>query len=194
MDFFIHIKPIVVVLHALGAAVGLGAVVVTDTLFFKFLNDFKISNKEDQVLRVLSRIVWGAIIVLVLTGIALFLSNPALYMTSSKFITKLVILGVIIINGIFLNTIITPVIKKIVFGPLLKDHSVKLRVMRHFAFAGGVISILSWVIVFILGSIRSIPYSFDQAILVYAVVCLGGILASQLYAFWFKHHHLFPGK
>jgi hypothetical protein len=76
MEFFIEAKPIIIVLHALAAAVGLGAVVTTDTLFFKFLKDFRISRKEADTLDTISKIIWTAILLLLITGVLLYLSAP----------------------------------------------------------------------------------------------------------------------
>jgi hypothetical protein len=188
MEFFIQYKQIFVVLHALAAAAGLGSVVVTDTLFFRFLKDFKISQKEDDTLRAISKVVWVIIGIIFLTGLALYLSAPMDYLTKSKFITKLVIFGVIVANGLLLNYLITPKLRKIVFGPIAVEQSWHLRIFRRIAFASGALSLISWLCVFILGSIRSIPLTATKGLLVYVGICAVTILGSQIYATWVKRH------
>lgn len=192
MEFFITYKPIMIIIHALVAAIGLGAVVVTDTLFFEFLKDFKITDKEDRILQVLSKVVWAALIVLILSGIALYLSAPATYLVKSKFITKMVIFAIIFINGLVLHFYLSPHLKKIAFGPTHLFVAVRLRIMRRIAFASGVVSIISWLTVFILGSVRSIPLTTGQALLGYGAVIILGIIGSQIYATWVKYQSVFP--
>ncbi len=191
MEFFVAHKHIFVVLHALAAAGGLGAVLITDTLFFMFLKDFKISRKENEVLKTISGAVWVIIVLLFLTGLALYLSAPMDYLTKAKFVTKLVIFGVIVGNGFLLNWLITPFLTKISFGPVTVEPTTTLRVMRRIAFASGAVSMVSWLAVFILGSIRSIPINAAQALLVYAGLIIIVVLGSQFYATWVKHHSIF---
>jgi uncharacterized protein YggT (Ycf19 family) len=188
MEFITTHKSIVVFLHALFAAGGLGAVVVTDALFFKFLKDFKINKKEDETLRTISSIVWVLIVLLLITGVLLFLTSPMDYLAKSKFVTKLVIFGIIILNGGILNWIITPYLRKIAFGPVDKQPERKLRFLRRIAFASGGISFVSWFLVFLLGSLRSIPLTAGQALGLYAVLLAAVVFGSQLYATWVKYH------
>src|SRR5690606_25912327 len=70
---FLEYKTIIVILHAMLAALGLGTVLITDIFFMKFLSDYEISPGESEVLDTLSQVVWFALAVLILTGIALFL-------------------------------------------------------------------------------------------------------------------------
>lgn len=188
-EFFIEYKSIFVVVHAFAAAIGLGAVVVTDTLFFRFLKDFKISKSEDDVMTTISTVIWIIIGLLAVSGLVLYLSAPADYIIKSKFITKLVVFSVIVVNGIVLNIWLAPNLKKIVFGGEgVKKLSSKLQVLRKVAFASGVISITSWVVVFLLGSLRSIPLNTQTALLVYAGLLLIGVTGSQLYAWKIGSH------
>jgi hypothetical protein len=191
MEFFADHKHIFVVLHALAAAGGLGAVLITDTLFFKFLKDFKISPKENEVLKTISGAVWVIIALLFLTGLALYLSAPMDYLTKAKFVTKLVIFGVIVANGFLLNWVITPFLTKISFGPVTVEPTKKLRIMRRVAFASGAVSMVSWLAVFILGSIRSIPINAAQGLMVYVGLIVVVVAGSQFYATWVKRHSIF---
>lgn len=184
MEIFTTIKPIVVVLHALSAAVGLGAVVTTDALFFKFLKDYKISAKEADTLDTISKVIWGSIFLLFITGVMLYVSAPLDYLAKSKFVAKLVIFVVIVLNGVMLNAFISPYLIKLSFNDdsHILHRSLRLRVMRRVAFASGGVSILSWFMVFILGSIRSIPVTIGQALFIYVGLLLVVIGGSQIFA------------
>lgn len=184
MEFFIHAKPVFVLLHALAAAVGFGAVVVTDTLFFKFLKDFRISAKEKDVLDTVSRLIWAIIFILFVTGAALYLSAPLDYLAKSKFLVKLCVFAVVVINGCVLNMFISPYLVKLSFNEDAHEliHNPRMRVLRRIAFASGAVSMISWFVVFILGSIRSIPVSFPHGLLYYLALLTIAILGSQLFA------------
>ncbi len=191
-DFFITYKSLFVIIHAIGAAVGLGAVVITDALFFKYLKDFRISDKENETMRTISGVVWGVVGLMIVTGIALYLSAPMDYLAKSKFIVKVIIFVVIILNGIVLNAWITPALKKISFGPVIHQPQARLRFMRRLAFASGAISGISWFTVFILGSVRSIPVGVTTGLLVYGGLIVVGILGSQIVASYLKYGSILP--
>ncbi len=192
IEFLIAYKPVVVIIHALAAAVGLGSVVVTDALFFRYLKDFKISAKEEETMATISRVVWGAIAVLFISGLALYLTAPLDYLAKSKFVVKMVVFAVIVVNGVVLNVWLTPALKKIAFGPVEKQPMFKFRVMRRVAFASGVISAISWLTVFLLGSLRSIPVTVADGLFWYAVVIFVGVLGSQSYASLVKYGTINP--
>lgn len=191
MEFFTTIKPIIVILHALSAAIGLGAVVTTDALFFKFLKNYKISEKEADTLDTISKVIWGAIFLLFITGAALYVSAPLEYLAKSKFVAKLIVFLVIVLNGIALNAVISPYLVKLSFNDDSRTlhRSTRMRVLRRVAFASGGISMISWFTVFILGSIRSIPVTTWQALLIYTGLILCVVAGSQIFASLLKKHH-----
>ncbi len=184
MEFFTVGKPVFVILHALSAAIGLGAVIITDSLFFKFLKDFRVSKKEAETLNLISKVIWVAIASLFLTGSALYFSAPAEYLAKSKFIAKLIIFLVIILNGFLLNIFISPYLQKISFNNDAENlkRNIKIRFLRRIAFASGAISLISWLCVFLLGSVRSIPLSAQEALSVYIALVFIGVLGSQVFA------------
>lgn len=177
--FLLEYKTIIVILHAFSAALGVGTVLVTDIFFMKFLKDYRISQSESEILDTLSQIVWFALGLLILTGIALFLPTSAAYLVKTKFVAKLFVVGVITVNGVLLNLFIAPKLVKISFGEQPVDHPGELHHLRKMAYAFGGISIVSWIITFVLGSIRSLPFTSGQIILAYVVIILGVVIMSQ---------------
>lgn len=97
-----------IILHVLGVSLGLGGAVITDLFFFKFLKDLRISNEEADTLRTLSNIIWSAIIVLIVTGVGLFWPQSERLLDSGKFLTKIIAVIVLVINGFMLNFLIAP--------------------------------------------------------------------------------------
>jgi uncharacterized membrane protein len=178
VPLLVQYKGVIVFFHALAAAVGVGATTVTDVLFFKFLKDYNISDNEKSIMDTMSHIIWVALGVLIVTGVGLYLPRSLDLAESSKFLVKTVAVGIIVLNGFLLNFIVSPKLTRLVFK---KDAPKEISRMRKLAFATGAISISSWYIVFILGSLRSIPLSFKTGLTVYFGIVLFAVLMSQVY-------------
>ncbi len=167
-------KQFFVFAHAFGAAVGVGAVTVTDTLFFKFLRDYKISKTESTVLKSLSGVIWTALVVMIITGIGLYLPGAERLGDSPKFLAKMIVILVIFINGVLLNLYITP---KLVSLNFKTDPTSPA---RKISFASGAVSIISWYTAFLLGSVRGLTFSFTEILLMYVGVLLISVIGSQV--------------
>ena len=188
--FLLEYKTVIVVLHALSASLGVGTVIVTDVFFMKFLKDYKISASEADILDTLSQVVWFALGLLILTGVALFLPTSAEYLAKTKFVAKVVILGVVIVNGVLLNLFVAPKLIKISFGEEPQDYPHELHSLRKFAFAFGAVSMVSWICTFILGSLRSLPLSVAALLLIYLFLILCAVIGSQVFEYKLGHHKI----
>lgn len=188
--FLLEYKMIIVILHALSAALGVGTVLVTDVFFMKFLKDYKISVSESDVLDTLSQIVWFALGMLILTGVALYIPTAAEYLAKTKFIAKVFIVGVIAVNGVLLNLLVAPKLVKISFGEESVDHPGELHHLRKMAFAFGGVSIVSWLATFVLGSVRSIPLSVGAILGIYILLVLAAVIGSQIFDYKVTRHKL----
>jgi hypothetical protein len=177
MNFFAEYKTVFVILHLIGFAAGFGAAMVSDYLFFRFVKNLKLSHLELSVLSSVSKFVWFGLGLLYLSGGAIFLSDPELYGNSSKFLLKMFVVLIITINGTVLHFYIKPRLKKIDWKPGLQPGE---RLHKKIAFAAGAVSINSWLIATILGSLKSIPLSFEDAIWYYIAFILAVIAGSQI--------------
>lgn len=166
--------------HLIAAAIGLGAATITDVFFSKFLKDFKISEQESDILNTLSQVIWFALAIIVITGIGLFLPESERLLDSSKFLVKMIVVGVIIVNGAFLNLLISPRLVHISFGQPHSHESGELHRLRRLAFALGAISIVSWYSAFILGALRGLPFSFLELLGVYLLLMAAAVIGSQI--------------
>jgi uncharacterized membrane protein len=183
VSVLVEYKSVVIILHALVAALGVGGALITDVFFFKFVKDYRIAGSESETLDTFSQIMWVALTGLLVTGLALFLTNTGGYLASSKFIVKMIAVVVIGINGGVLNLFIAPRIHEITFGGKHVHHDGELARLRKFAFATGAISISSWLLVFVLGSLRAIPYTVEQGLGLYLGVLVLAVVGSQAYAY-----------
>ncbi len=165
-----------IIVHSIGFILGVGSATVTDVLFFRFLKDGTISPEEKGIMDTISNVIWVGLVIAILSGLMLYLPEQARLQTSSKFLLKLVVVSVITINGFLLNFLVAPRMIQFSF-----DATVPAGKLRRLAFALGGISIVSWYIAFILGSLRKIPLTSYQGIVLYAAVLVCIIGGSQLY-------------
>lgn len=169
----------ITIIHVLGVTLGLGGATITDILFFKFLKDFRISKQESSVMHTLSQIIWFALAILILTGIGLYLPEAERFNQSTKFLVKMIVVSVIIVNGAFLNLLVAPKLVKISFNKEYERGDRKLHRIRKIAFALGAISIVSWYSAFILGMFRKSSLNFSSLLLTYILLLGVVIITSQ---------------
>lgn len=165
-----------VALHVLSMAIGLGGATVSDILFFKFLKDYRISKKEEEVLHVLKDVILTAIFFITLTGILLFLANREL-IHSGPFLVKSIAATILIVNGICLHAYIAPHLIHLD----LKGKQKMSRGWHRLAFALGAVSICSWYSVFLIASLkRVLPQDFTILLAGYVFILLSGVVGSQV--------------
>lgn len=168
----------IVIAHALAAGIGVGATTVTDVLFMRFLADFRIDKTESATMKTYSQIIWLALGVLIITGIGLYLPESERLLQSSKFLVKVCVVLVILLNGLLLNFFVTPKMTKIKFELAARKLTPSSKRVRRIVYASGAVSIISWYVVFVLGSLRSIPVSFGAGVLVYVGLLVCGLVGS----------------
>jgi hypothetical protein len=172
-------RPIIIAVHLLGLTFGIGGATATDLLFMKFLKDFKISHFEADTMRTMSQLIWFGLALLIISGVGLFFADPGTLIQSSKFLAKMVVVIVIILNGFALNLYITPRLVHMTFDRK-HPHAQQLHRARHIAFALGAISFTSWYTAFILGSLRSIPLSLASILSIYFGILVLAVIGSQI--------------
>lgn len=164
-------------LHILGTALGLGGATISDILFFKFLKDFRISKKEQEVLHVLKSVVLGALLLIILSGIALYLPSAETLNTSGPFLVKTIGVCVLTMNGLALHWYIAPHLLHL----NLQKKNIMGRTWHKIAFALGGISIVSWYSVFCIAMLKSLmTWSFAELLGLYVLLLILGITGSQL--------------
>ncbi len=162
-------KVIFVIVHVLSVVVAMGAAFSSDFLFNFYVKDRVISPHEKKSLSLLSLLVRYGLCVVILSGLLLFLTNTTYYLASSKFISKMVIMVVLIMNGFILEYYVWRHINTNMF----KSSDSKY---RQVAFVCGAISVSSWVSVLILGSLDAISINVIQILSVYCLVTATAIM------------------
>lgn len=184
-NFFGNYAPFLVIIHVLAVIVGMGAAIVSDVLFNVYISDKKINPTENKTLQVLSVIIWISLACIVLSGLAIFISDPLKYIHSPKFLLKMLVVFIIIINGYLFWKITHKSLKKINFTDVNTSH--RYVRIRKLSFAFGAISLISWMFAFILGSIEFISISFSVTSGIYVLCIIFAIIGSQIAEYLITH-------
>lgn len=179
-----ELKEIYIIIHVIGAIIGVGGAYVSDIIFFKSVKDRFIETKELKLMKISSIFVWTGLITLLISGILIFSTNPATYMSSSKFILKMFVVLVIFVNGIIFHLKHIPLIDRHAdeHYPSSDEFTRKKKLLT----ISGTISITSWTLALILGILGSIPFNTITALALYIAfevfaVSVALILSKRMY-------------
>lgn len=175
---FVNIKTIFLIAHLFGVVFGMGAAFMTDIMFLKSVKDKILSPEELSFLSLGSKVVWAGLSIIILSGIGLFYLDPENYLNSSKFLTKMFIVLVLTINGIFFHFKHLPLLYRQALKKLPESEEFLRK--SSFLFVSGAISSISWISTLILGVFRGIPYEFGVLVSVYLVVILFGVVGALI--------------
>lgn len=175
---FIDLKTVYLILHVFGAILGAGGAFASDAMFFSTIKDGRFDKEELRFMKLGSKLVWAGLLVLVVSGILLVTTDPERSLSSSKFLVKMTIVGVIILNGFIFHLIHIPHIH----GHLELKFADSPTFMKRapFILASGALSMVSWISTVILGMLRAIPYSYIQILSFYLVAVLIAVTFSIL--------------
>lgn len=179
--FFNDIKVFVAVLHVVSAVCAMGAAFMSDILFNFYRADRTLSRMEIGTLAVLSRVVWYGLFAVIISGGALFLSDPGHYLASAKFLAKMTIVGVLIVNGIMLDRYVWRHMLR--GGFLIAKREAGARAA---AFVCGVVSLVSWIFALTLGMLHGLPYAYSSIMAAYGIILAIGI-SIALIVEWFAY-------
>ncbi len=183
IDLFITL----LIIHLFGVIIGAGGAYASDMMFFHTVRDGKMSRAELGFLKLGSKMVWGGLLVIVLSGLGLFLTKPDVYLASSKFQAKMTIVTVIILNGIIFHRSHLPLMHRHAETHFPSSDEFMRR--RPLLLASGVISMVSWTSAIILGMLKHVPYSYTSIIAVYLGVVAIGILVGFFIKSRLLPHH-----
>ena len=155
------------ILHLFGVAIGAGGAFMTDSTVVTALRDNMFTKNEFAILHRAGLIVFFGLALLIVSGIGLFLDDPERYIASSKFIAKMIIVGVLTVNGFILHGAVLPLLEKHLQTHLLKNKEFRKHIPA--VLAVGAVSSTSWAFAIVLGALRSIPITVVQMLLVWVV-------------------------
>lgn len=160
---------IITYIHIIGVALGFGGAMVGDAMFFSSIRDKKFTTTELRFMKLGGKLIWLGIAILIASGIGLVYITPEL-LQSSKFLTKMVIVAVIIVNGVIFHGYHIPNIHKNL-NKSTKTTPFFQKKGYLLTMSGGV-SVVSWLSAAFLGSLSWISLSFLQLLGIYGVLLL----------------------
>ncbi len=127
-----------------GLILGVGASTIYNLLYVKFLKDLQISKIEQETLQTVSQVVWISIIILSVSGLSLYLSQPDVYNLSSSFLVKIFVMIFIIVGEIFLNIILAPQLIDLSTSTINTESTADLHYLRKISIAVSLTTLISW--------------------------------------------------
>lgn len=174
------------ILHLLSFAVGVGAATLMDITFARYLLSLEGENWYPGLYRSAGRLIWIALIFIVLSGLGLFLADVPRLLASSKFFAKMLVVSVIIINGLIFNSLFAPRLALMFGEENSEKRSLHNRSLRRSIFASGAVSLTSWYIAVILGGLSTVTLSLMTLLGLYATSLSVAISGSLLLEAWFS--------
>lgn len=165
--------------HLLGLVLGLGGTLILDILIFHFLWNFKIHKAEAVIMHLISQLVIIGLILLLVTGAAIYLTDQQQYIYSGRFLMKMTAVLVLTVNGIVLNFYVMPKIEKL---SLLKEEQKKRQPLKRTAFAIGAVSMISWLAAFLFAMVKDLEtFSYVTLCIPYVAILIAGVAMSQFF-------------
>lgn len=175
-------KTLFTIIHLFGVALGAGGAFMTDSVLLTAVKDHKLTKDEYAIIKKAGMVVMLGLALLILSGIGLYMQDPAYYMSSSKFISKMIIVLILSVNGIVLHKAVLPYLKKNLGVHLLHDKEFSLYIPLLIFL--GAVSFTSWFFALVLGALRSINYAVIDVLLIYVsavvLVSLIGVIAYKM--------------
>ena len=110
------------IIHLLGVTIGAGGAFFSDGVFFTSIKDRKISKDEFGIIKYSSQMTWVGLILLLVSGAGLFGMNAESLSNSVKFLVKMSIVGVLLLNGVIFHIVHLPFIGKHIGEFLVKKN------------------------------------------------------------------------
>ena len=183
---FIDVRTVLVIAHIFGVAAGMGGAFTTDAMFFHSVKDRTLSSGELAFLKLGGRMVWTGLALLLLSGIGMFLLEPAGYLASTKFLAKMTVVLCITANGLVFHHFHIPVLERNADRHF--SQSPDFLAKRALLIVSGAISAVSWPWAVILGKLDAVPIPLPWVLGAYfltvATTAAGALLLKD---------HLLPG-
>jgi len=164
---------VLVILHVVGAAIGVGGATMSDLLFFRAMKNRLISTDQFHLLQVAATVVLGGLALVVLSGVLLLFQSPEL-LEQPRVQAKLTAVLVVLLNGFVLHSGLLEFLKGKLDSPLPEQG---LRARRWTFALSGSASIVSWYAAFVLATLDEValPYLALIGIYVAAIAAATGV-------------------
>ena len=155
------------VFHVLGVIVAVGSATIVDYLHLIGIRKKKLEKGLVNIYPHITTMINISLGIIYLSGTFLVVQNPAL-LSSPLFITKMVLVIIVTINGLYLQRSVSPELDKCV---LKGANYCTTSVLTRSALCGS-ISIVTWYSIVILSLTKNLQYTASQFTLTYFIVLI----------------------
>jgi len=153
-------KTYLVALHLIGLVIGLGSVTALDFYLIRFVKGTRVSPSDADLVHLVSRLAASGLLCLWVSGLGfliLYRLNAPELLGNPKIHAKLIIVGVLTLNGVLLHFKLLPQIRRAVghtlFGAgTLLGSNAWVRICAP-------VSVASWWMPFVLGAVRELNFA-----------------------------------
>jgi len=175
----ITLYQILLTIHLIRVAFGLGGATISDLSFFRALKmGDRITPDTVNWMRLFSIMIWIGIAILFVSGVGLFLLHPRLYLSIPGFIAKMIFVAVLIINGLFLNYYVTTRLTTFNFSEHYARRDAAWRA-RKLSFVFGAVSTTTWYSVIFVAMFKTmLSFTLTEYLLIYFALLVIAISSS----------------
>lgn len=185
------IQPLILILHIIGVAMGVGGAVTTDATFLRSIWDRKITSGQLQLIETISKVVITGLAILIVSGTSLVFLHPHYFSLtdgSQLFWVKMTIVLILSVNGYVFHKKILPILKRHADKDL--DSEETRSKLWLLALTGG-LSGVSWFTVLILGvMMQVVDFSYLFIMNFYLLLVLGAVLTGYVGIYWILFSNL----
>ena len=169
------LKAIFIVVHLIGVFIGVWGAIITDVSFMRSLKKKFLGAEDLKDITEGSSVVWVGILVILLSGIALFSFDPAGYLAYPKFRAKMTVVAILLLNGIVFHFKHLTELRGAVNKEFPSENFAKKSASL---FVSGAVSTTSWIAAIILGFLPALPLSYSTIMLIYfSLLALAAVAA-----------------
>lgn len=154
------IRPALYFVKNLGFVLGMGGAVASIFLFFKFLKDFCIDDKEANALKGITEMIWLGLAFIFVSEYANYVARPQELSQSGIFFAEMVSFFVVLLSGAILKILFAPFLVVLPFQKAKdgeKQASGFIMGLRRATLIVGAIALSSWFFAFVLGYLPEYP-------------------------------------
>jgi hypothetical protein len=178
------VKAVLLFVHLIGLALGLGAATLLDLLVVRMLVAGKIAPSQPAFIEFAAAVVTAGLALLWLSGLGLLAYYSAFDLTAlqnPKVWAKVAIVAVLTLNGLFIHAAVLPLIKRQAGRGLFDGIS---EVRKSLLLTAGAVSITSWFMPVFLAVSRPLNFVVPAQIILaaYVVLLVVAVIGSHLFA------------
>lgn len=168
VSFLLSIAGVLEMFKFFGFSLGVGGVTAAVFLFFHFLEDASIDNKELNVIKGISELVWVGFGIVLVSQFAYYISHPEMLAASGAFLAQIISLLVFAIAGAALMIIYTPFLVYMPFERITAgDNKASFASLRRPTAIIGSIALFSWYFAFVMNFVE---LSVTSLLTIFAVI------------------------